>query len=108
MIRPHLGLTKEEVRQIVLTKLAVVYRDWNLGHAPFWGRTARPGSRRSNGEAFETALVAGLLGGLSEAIEKNNRALMAAFGRKDGATRTPAKVKHHKREGRRDRKRVAR
>jgi len=108
MSPPYLGLTKEDVRQIVLAKLAVVYRDWNLGHPPFWGRAVRPGNRRSDGDAFGTALVAGLLGGLSEAIEKNNRALMAAFGRKDGRTRTPARVKHRKREGKRERKRPGR
>jgi hypothetical protein len=79
----HLGLTKEQVRRIVLSKLKVVYHDWSLAEAPFSGRDVRGGSRRGNERAFETALVAGLLGGLSEAIEKNNAALVKALGRTD-------------------------
>ena len=104
MVPRHLGLTKEEVRKIVLAKLAVVYRDWKVGHVPFGARAARPGSRRADGEAFETALVAGLLGGLSEAIEKNNHALMATLSRKGQRRRTTAR----KRKNVRERTRLAR
>lgn len=71
------GLTKEQVRRIVLSKLKVVNRDWNLAGPPFADRDIRPGTRRRNGRAFETALIAALLGGVSEAIEKNNQALAA-------------------------------
>ena len=90
----HLGLTKEQVRRIVLSKLSVVYRDWSLTDAPFQGRDARPGRRRGNRQAFGTALVAGLLGGLSEAIEKNNRALTAALGTR--RARTKSRTRRHK------------
>ncbi|HET7875920.1 MAG TPA: hypothetical protein VFN71_10410 [Methylomirabilota bacterium] len=78
----HLGLSKEQVRRIVLSKLRVVYRDWGLADGPFWSdREVRPGGRRGNERAFETALVAALLGGLSEAVEKNNKALAKALDR---------------------------
>jgi hypothetical protein len=42
----HLGLTKEQVRRIVLSKLKVVYHDWSRADAPFSGRDVRGGSRR--------------------------------------------------------------
>ncbi|HEV8439411.1 MAG TPA: hypothetical protein VGT40_15070 [Methylomirabilota bacterium] len=73
------GLSKEEIRRIVLEKLAVVYREWNFGRAPFGRRDVTPGKRRRQEHTFETALVAALLGGVSEAIEKNNQALMKAL-----------------------------
>ncbi len=79
----HLGLTKEQVRRIVLSKLKVVYHDWSLADAPFSDRGVRGGSRRGNERAFETALVAGLLGGRSKAIGKNNAALVKTLGRTD-------------------------
>jgi len=76
------GLTKEQVRRIVLAKLRIVYRDWRLTNRPFGRRDPNAGRRREDAQAFETALVAALLGGLSEAIEKNNQALFTALGRK--------------------------
>jgi hypothetical protein len=93
----HLGLTKEQVRRIVLSKLRIVYHDWKMTDPPFWGRDARPGHRRGNEQAFETALVAGLLGGLSEAIERNNQALVKAFGRAGRAGDTAARREHRTR-----------
>ena len=64
-------LTKEEIRRIVLSKLRIVYRGWHFKNGPFWHRDRRPGSG-GMARSFETALLAGLLGSLSEAIEKNN------------------------------------
>ncbi len=81
----RIGLTKEQIRRIVLSKLRIVYRDWRSEESPF-SSGKKSGSRRSDPHAFETALVASLLGGLSEAIEQNNRALAAALGRRPGAS----------------------
>ena len=91
-----MGLTKEQVRRIVLGKLKIVYRDWQSKDNPFSNRR-RSGNRRNDARAFETALVAGLLGGLSEAIEKNNHALLTALGRKDRRMRAKAPGKRRKR-----------
>jgi hypothetical protein len=93
----HLGLTKEQVRRIVLSKLRIVYHDWKLADGPFRGWDVRAGSRRGNEHAFETALVAGLLGGLSEAIEKNNQALTKVLNRVSGARNTAARRKRRPR-----------
>jgi len=90
------GLTKEQIRRIVLSKLKVVYRDWRFKDNPFSNRR-RSGNRGHDARAFETALVAGLLGGLSEAIEKNNHALLTALGRKDQRMRAKAPGKRRKR-----------
>jgi len=68
-----IGLTKEHIRRIVLSKLRIVYRHWQSKENPF-SSGKKSGSRRSDARAFETALVASLLGSLSEAIEQNNRA----------------------------------
>jgi hypothetical protein len=87
----HLGLTKEQIRRIVLSKLRIVYHDWKLADAPFRGQDVRAGSRRGSERAFETALVAGLLGGLSEAIEKNNQALTKVLSRVSGARNTASR-----------------
>ena len=76
------GLTKEEIRRIVLSKLRIVYRDWRFTKGPFWHRAPKAGQRRMDARSFESALVAALLGGLSEAIEKNNQELFTALGRK--------------------------
>ena len=78
------GLSKEQIRRIALNKLRVVYRDWGIGATPFARTGARPGSRRDDPRAFVVALVAALLGGLSEAIERNNRGLAAALTRRTG------------------------
>ncbi len=90
-----IGLTKEQVRRIVLGKLKIVYRDWESKDNPFSNRR-RSGNRRDDARAFETALVAGLLGGLSEAIEKNNHLLLTALGRKDRRMRGKAQAKRRK------------
>jgi hypothetical protein len=91
-----IGLTKEQIRRIVLTKLKIVYRDWRFKANPFSNRR-RSGNRQNDARAFETALVAGLLGGLSEAIEKNNHALLTALGRKDRLVKAKAPGKRRKR-----------
>lgn len=66
----RIGLTKEHIRRIVLSKLRIVYRHWQSKENPF-SSGKKSGSRRSDARAFETALVASLLGSLSEAIEQN-------------------------------------
>jgi hypothetical protein len=91
-----IGLTKEQVRRIVLGKLKIVYRDWQSKDNPFSNRR-RSGNRRNDARAFETALVAGLLGGLSEAIEKNNHRLLTALGRKDDNMRRKRQEKRRRR-----------
>jgi hypothetical protein len=91
------GLTKEQVRRIVLAKLRIVYRDWRLTNRPFGRRDPNAGRRREDAQAFETALVAALLGGLSEAIEKNNQALFTALGRKDRRMRRKGQAQRRKR-----------
>lgn len=96
LMKVGIGLTKEQIRRIVLTKLKIVYRDWRFKDNPFSNRR-RSGNRQNDARAFETALVAGLLGGLSEAIEKNNRALLPALGRKDPRMRAKAPGKRRKR-----------
>jgi len=66
------GLTKDEIRQIVLDKLRVVYDDWNIPGRPFEDIMTAPGERREDARAFVIALVAGLVGGVAEAIHRNN------------------------------------
>lgn len=55
-----IGLTKEHIRRIVLSKLRIVYRHWQSKENPF-SSGKKSGSRRSDARAFETALVASLL-----------------------------------------------
>jgi len=74
-MRQSIGLHKDAIRQIALEKLDVVYRDWNFHEPPFADFATAPGERRDDGRAFIIALVAALLGGLSEAIEQNNAAI---------------------------------
>jgi hypothetical protein len=78
------GLSKEQIRRITLNKLRGVYREWGIGGTPFarTGTSTSPGGRRDDPRAFVVALVAALLGGLSEAIERNNRGLAAALTRR--------------------------
>jgi hypothetical protein len=76
-----IGLSKESVRRIVLDKLRVVYRDWDLQGEPFEDMLSEPGARRDDPRAFVIALVAGLLGAVSEVIERNNKALAAGWRR---------------------------
>ncbi len=90
-LKHRVGLTKEEVRRIVLSKLKIVYRDWRFDkRSPFWHRGPSAGKRRSDARSFDTALLAAVLGSLSEAIEKNNHALFTALGRKDQRMRLKA------------------
>jgi hypothetical protein len=96
VFRGRVGLTKEHVRRIVLAKLRIVYRDWRVTNDPFGRRDPNAGRRREDAQSCETALVAALLGGLSEAIEKNNQALFTALGRKDRRMRM--KVQAHRRK----------
>lgn len=81
-MKPTVGLNKEEVRRIVLKKLRVVYQDWHFAEVPFADFLSEPGDRREDPRAFVIALVAALLGGISDAIEKNNEAVAAAFTRR--------------------------
>jgi hypothetical protein len=96
-LKGRVGITKEEIRRIVLSKLKIVYRDWRFKNSPFWHRGPKAGHRRSDERSFETALLAALLGGLSEAIEKNNQALFTALGRKDQRMRRRVQTKQRKR-----------
>jgi hypothetical protein len=75
-VAARLGLSKEEIRRLVLGKLNVVYRDWGIEQTPFALAETRVRARRDDPRAF---VVAALLGGLSEAIEQNTRALAAAL-----------------------------
>ncbi len=72
------GLSKEEVRRIVIDKLRVVYHDWHFTEVPFADFLSDAGERREDPRAFVIALVAALLGGISDAIERNNEAVGAA------------------------------
>ena len=77
-LKGRVGITKEEIRRIVLSKLRIVSGDGPFKNGPFWHRAPRAGPRRNDARSFETALLAGLLGGLSEAIEKNDHTLFTA------------------------------
>ena len=76
------GLSKEDVRRIVLDKLRVVYHDWHFTEVPFADFLSDAGERREDPRAFVIALVAALLGGISDAIERNNEAIAAALARR--------------------------
>jgi len=76
------GLSKEEVRRIVIDKLRVVYHDWHFAEVPFADVLSDAGERREDPRAFVIALVAALLGGISDAIEGNNEAIAAALARR--------------------------
>jgi hypothetical protein len=54
--KDRIGLTKEQVRRIVLSKLKIVYRDWAFAQGPFWHREPKAGQRRIDPRSFETAL----------------------------------------------------
>jgi hypothetical protein len=95
-MKAGIGLTKEQIRRIVLTKLKIVYRDWRFRDDPFSNRR-RSGNRQNDARAFETALVAALLGGLSEAIEKNNHVLLTALRRKGRRMRAKVPGRRRKR-----------
>src|SRR5437667_5131552 len=96
-VQGRVGLRKEQIRRIVLSKLKIVYRDWRFNKGPFWHREPKAGHRRSDPRSFETALLAVLLGGLSEAIEKNNHALSTALGRRKQRVRIKAPAKARRR-----------
>jgi hypothetical protein len=81
-MKANIGLNKQEVRRIVLDKLRVVYQDWHFTEEPFADFLSDAGERREDPRAFVIALVAALLGGISDAIEKNNEAVAAVFARR--------------------------
>ena len=80
--RPTLGLSKGRIRRIVIEKMRVVYHDWHFEDVPFADFLSQPGERREDSRAFIIALMAALLGGISEAMEQNNEALAAALARR--------------------------
>lgn len=86
-----IGLSKDAIRRIALEKLEVVYRDWNVTGSPFADFATEAGERREDARAFLIALVAALLGGLSEAIDRNNEVIAAALSprRQDRGRRDP-------------------
>ena len=81
----QVGLDKQEIRRIVLDKLRVVYDEWGVDGAPFEDMVPSAGERRHDPRAFMIALVAGVVGGLSEAIERNNLSLTEAWQRRHGS-----------------------
>jgi len=80
-MKPRIGLHKDAIRRIALEKLEIVYRDWNFDEPPFADFATEAGERRDDARAFLIALVAALLGGLSDAMEQNNQAIAAALAR---------------------------
>jgi len=80
--RAAIGLSKEEIRRIVIDKLRVVYHDWHCTEVPFADFLSGAGERREDPRAFVIALVAALLGGISDAIERNNQLVAAELGRR--------------------------
>jgi hypothetical protein len=78
-MKASIGLPKDAIRRIALEKLEVVYRDWNFDEPPFADFATEAGERRDDARAFVIALVAALLGGLSDAIEQNNKAIAGAL-----------------------------
>jgi hypothetical protein len=80
-MKKTIGLHKDAIRRIALEKMEVVYRDWNLQQPPFADFATEAGERRDDARAFLIALVAALLGGLSDAIDQNNQAIAAALAR---------------------------
>jgi hypothetical protein len=81
----RIGLGKEDIRRIVLERLRVVYDEWGVNGAPFGDVVPNAGERREDPRAFVIALVAGVVGGLSEAIERNNEALVETLSRQQQA-----------------------
>ncbi|HXJ83442.1 MAG TPA: hypothetical protein VMS64_32750 [Candidatus Methylomirabilis sp.] len=82
-MKQTIGLHKDAIRRIALEKLEVVYRDWNFHEPPFADFATEAGERRDDARAFLIALVAALLGGLSDAMEQNNRAIAQALDRRE-------------------------
>jgi hypothetical protein len=82
-MKQSIGLHKDAIRRIALEKLEVVYRDWHFNEPPFADFATEAGERRDDARAFLIALVAALLGGLSDAIEQNNKAIAEALARRE-------------------------
>jgi hypothetical protein len=80
----RLGLSKNEIRRVVLDRLKIIYDEWGVDGAPFEDIVPNAGERRDDPRAFVIALVAGVVGGLSEAIERNNAALAEAWQQRHG------------------------
>ncbi len=89
-MKQSIGLHKEAIRRIALGKMDVVYQDWNFNEPPFADVATTAGERRDDARAFVIALVAALLGGLSEAIEQNNKAIAKAVARRERRRRRRA------------------
>lgn len=85
---PRAGLRKDEIRHIVLDKLQVVYDDWGLAARPFGDFMTVAGERREDARAFVIALVAALVGGFAEAMDRNN-ALIAPRPHRRSRRRDP-------------------
>src|SRR5438445_13648195 len=83
------GLSKEEIRRIVLDKLRVVYHDWHFSEVPFADFLSDACERREDPRAFVIALVAALLAGTSDAIERINYAYAATCRRRCAARPRP-------------------
>jgi uncharacterized protein HemY len=90
-VAARLGLSKAEIRRLVLGKLSVVHREWGIAQTPFARTGAGMRQRRDDPRALVVARVAALLGGLSEAIDRNTRALAAALDRRRPASPPTAK-----------------
>src|SRR5438132_9454033 len=75
------GLSKEEIRRIVLDKLRVVYHDWHFSKVPFADFLSDAGERREDPRAFIITLVAALLKSISDAIERNNKTVTTTLAR---------------------------
>jgi hypothetical protein len=79
------GLSKTEIRRIVIDRLRTVYAEWGIDSAPFDDLVPTAGERREDPRAFVIALVAAVVGGMSDAIERNNAALLEAWQQRQGA-----------------------
>jgi len=91
-MKKSIGLHKDAIRRIALEKMEVVYRDWNFHEPPFADFATEAGERRDDARAFLIALVAALLGGLSDAIDQNNQAIGAALARQPRHRRRHARA----------------
>jgi hypothetical protein len=89
-MKKSIGLPKDVIRRIALKKLEVVYRDWNFNEPPFADFATASGERREDGARSFIALLAALLGGLSDAIEQNNKALADTLVRREPRSRRHA------------------
>jgi hypothetical protein len=66
------GLSKEEIRKMVLKRVKVVYKDFGYDLPPYDSPLKHGSPKKGDIIAFVTALVAAVEGSLSDAIERNN------------------------------------